>query len=524
MVDAERSASVVMSQQQQQQQRLHCSFFQRRQEYQLVINIPNNKSSVIMSLSLSKSTSCIVLLVLQCSILLVFATASTRRDNNNEFFVSLGQWHGGGKGDQHQQRASHHRSIIDVSAFQGQQEQLQLLPELENSKRFFDMKRHNPLSMGRNFAGSLLARAVQRQRCNNRRISINDITTATSCSRGPSSISNGVILASSSSASSLSAPTSRQFGQNIFRFLGGRKRTTIRRQQQQQQAEPSQAINSGNNNGIVVETFVEEATDPLVLKAITQPIIPQDIWERLTGREFQEHPELVDDLANLGENFARNDAPNDWVDWQPNGDTLKGDLYEGDIHVWTGKCKSSSSSSKDKQGYGTSVPWIKTRSIVPMPPQEMAELLLDSSRVKNYNAWSTGRQDMWRTDDGWTKIVKNKTQPPVVGAKAVVGVTLLHARPLLHEPGSWLVVSRAVGGTRFFDINGYEKGSGKSEILLGVNLLQAVDGDTDSSILTAVTHAYSAGVPTMLAERLGVKSAIKFVKDMRALKQPEYSI
>ena len=127
-------------------------------------------------------------------------------------------------------------------------------------------------------------------------------------------------------------------------------------------------------------------------------------------------------MAKVGEDFARNDAPNDWVDWQPNGDTLKGDLYEGDIHVWTGKCKtcnSNNSNSKQQQqaGYGTSVPWIKTRSIVPMPPQEMAELLLDSSRVKTYNAWSTGRQDMWQMDDGLTKIVKNKTQPPVVGAK-----------------------------------------------------------------------------------------------------------
>jgi hypothetical protein len=53
---------------------------------------------------------------------------------------------------------------------------------------------------------------------------------------------------------------------------------------------------------------------------------------------------------------------------------------------------------------------------------------------------------------------------------------------------------------------------------LGVNLIQPVDDD--SCMLTAVTHAYSAVMPAMLAERLGVKGAIKFVKDIRALRVP----
>ena len=75
------------------------------------------------------------------------------------------------------------------------------------------------------------------------------------------------------------------------------------------------------------------------------------------------------------------------------------------------------------------------------------------------------------------------------------------------------MVSRAIGGTRYHEPD--DDSAGRSDILLGVNLLQPIDAS--SCQLTAVTHVYSSAVPAMLAERLGVKSAIKFVKDMRSL-------
>jgi hypothetical protein len=149
----------------------------------------------------------------------------------------------------------------------------------------------------------------------------------------------------------------------------------------------------------------------------------------------------------------------------------------------------------------------------------MVELLMDSSRVTTYNPWSLGRVDCWVNGEPdplhparQTKIVKNRVQPPM-GAKAAVSVTMLHARPIAAD-GTWLVVSRATGGNRFPELD--QDQVGKSDILLGVNLVQPIDDD--SCLLTAVTHAYSAIMPAMLAERLGVKGAIKFVKDIRALR------
>jgi hypothetical protein len=250
----------------------------------------------------------------------------------------------------------------------------------------------------------------------------------------------------------------------------------------------------------------EERSDvkEIVLPAITDPIIDTATWERLTGREFQEHPELMQDLAVMGEQVARVDTSNTWIAWTCH-DKQEMDLAAGDIQTWTGKSK--------RDGYGSNLPWIKTRSVVPMTPVEMVDLLMDSSRVTTYNPWSIGREDLWVSEDNNSKIVRNRTQPPL-GSKVMVATTLLHAQQL--DDGAWMLVSRAVGGDVYHDSS--DKNASKSDILLGVNLLEPYSDH--SSVLTAVTHVYSSAVPLMLAERLGVKSAVKFVKDIRAAKIP----
>jgi hypothetical protein len=75
-------------------------------------------------------------------------------------------------------------------------------------------------------------------------------------------------------------------------------------------------------------------------------------------------------------------------------------------------------------------------------------------------------------------------------------------------------VSRAVGGREYCDDE--DADCGRSDILLGINLLEPV-GD-DSTLVTAITHVQSSVVPSMMAEGLGVKGAIKFVHDLRRLR------
>jgi hypothetical protein len=82
------------------------------------------------------------------------------------------------------------------------------------------------------------------------------------------------------------------------------------------------------------------------------------------------------------------------------------------------------------------------------------------------------------------------------------------------DEDSWIVVSRAVGGNQYCD--DVDADCGRSDILLGINLLQPVGNG--STLVTAVTHVQSSVVPSMLAESLGLKGAIQFVQDLRRLR------
>jgi hypothetical protein len=302
------------------------------------------------------------------------------------------------------------------------------------------------------------------------------------------------ISASLSSSSSSNQPENDQPGQHI-------KPASVRAFGRSETSTTTPTIN--DNNDLVV--------------GVTLPLIPPSTWEELTGTgtEF-DNPEAVDRLARSGLMMATQEgSENEWVDWKPSKDTEKilqsenimTALDQDEVLVYVGKAK--------KEGYGSHLPLIKTQSILPMAAEEMADLLMDSSRVKIYNKMSLGRVDL-RVLNERTKIVRNLTKPPVAKSN-MVSVTLMHKRNLTEEDThfltgphktGYLVVSRAVPGadTEYTDIP-------RNDILLGVNLLQ--DLGPNECMMTAVTHIYSPSLPTMLASRLGVSSAINFVKDIR---------
>lgn len=274
--------------------------------------------------------------------------------------------------------------------------------------------------------------------------------------------------------------------------------------------------NSRASSSITTASVVQPATATMLDKqtlfvGASQTLIPENVWIQMTGNEFDD-PQVVDALVTTGLHMVNNNKHDDngWVKWKGSlPANIDASLDNGEILVYTG--------STLQPGYGSEVPLIKSLSVLPMSAAEGASLMMDSARVTSYNSFSLGREDLKILDAAPTadnhlqqasKIVRNIVQLPVTNAK-VESVAMLHTRELAN--GSHLLVSRAVGGTK------YASGGkiGRSFILLGVNLFEPVSAN--ECRMTAVTHVYSPGVPLMLAGKVGVKSAKSFVKDIRAL-------
>merc|ERR1719333_1402793 len=96
------------------------------------------------------------------------------------------------------------------------------------------------------------------------------------------------------------------------------------------------------------------------------------------------------------------------------------------------------------EGHGSNLPLIKTKSLLPLAAEEMADLLMDSSRVKIYNKLSVGRNDV-QTLGPSTKIVCNLTKP-LIAKSNMVSCTMMHSQKLKDDSNDYFVVSRATPG------------------------------------------------------------------------------
>lgn len=302
---------------------------------------------------------------------------------------------------------------------------------------------------------------------------------------------------------------------------------------------------TGTSDGSIIPEIKIGATDidPKIRertrKAASKACVPHQDWSNLEGDEF-DVPEAVADLARSGFEVA-NDGPQS-PKWKPStkfteknfpdisnkGKNIINVLGE-EILVWFAKF--------DDHCYGHTLPLVKTRAIVNMSPKAFAELLMDSSKVKLYNKMSLGRADakvfqagvdtVGEFGNGEAKIVRNLTKPPLT-KKTLEFVTLMHARKLDPDHGEgegYLVVSRAVGGrlerdaaetpTDASDVTTMERL--RSEILLGVNVLRAIEGEPNKTDLTSVTHVNSPLVPALAAKKVGFKGAVGFIRDIRNL-------
>ena len=169
-----------------------------------------------------------------------------------------------------------------------------------------------------------------------------------------------------------------------------------------------------------------------LLHAATQPLLPKQlvihgcgggkVGEGFTGRELH-YPETIEALAETGlkisllptpssSSTTSSEHPVRWVaerntdkflkDHPPPSHSLleQEEWYKAlhssqEILVWVGKFGSSTGTpNRMEEYYGADLPIIKTTSLIQQPPKYLAELLMDSSRVRLYNKMSLGRSDI----------------------------------------------------------------------------------------------------------------------------------
>jgi len=262
----------------------------------------------------------------------------------------------------------------------------------------------------------------------------------------------------------------------------------------------------------------------------------------LSSSNHSEHtpiaPVAMDRLANFGVTTTLDEYM-----WQPDSKTDKlikkaGGGTCSDPERWMkdtfrkGKMSSSTCpvpSSKDvlvwsgsfKHGlYGSEMPAIRSVGIVDTSAKKLCELLIDSSRVKEYNKISLGREDIIKfngnLDTGGpfgksiTKVMKSVSKPPLL--KPLALTSILHAKQMPDESG-YLIVSRGVHRPDAEVVSS----SMKSEIVMGVNLIVDFDDDDhDRCLMINVNHIRSPMVPLYVAKRLAVSTAAGFINDLRS--------
>lgn len=199
---------------------------------------------------------------------------------------------------------------------------------------------------------------------------------------------------------------------------------------------------------------------------------------------------------------------------------------EDHVLVWTGKFHHGL--------YGSDLPAVRAAAVIHMSPEKLMHLLVDSSRVKEYNAMSLGRSDLLildffkngnnssSSDENCgmihsnksivTKVMRSESRPPLL-RKTLQFTSLFHARCI---DDGYLLVSRAVSGSG--DATGSSSNNASvmvSEILLGVNVIRRIQGRDDQCLFVTVNHIRSPMVPVMIAKRLGLQAAVNFVQDLR---------
>jgi hypothetical protein len=256
--------------------------------------------------------------------------------------------------------------------------------------------------------------------------------------------------------------------------------------------------------------------------------------------------DIVNALFEKGAEYAMDESDR-WTPEQGTGKLLSkgvnGDIvgpmgkwpngaFGDEVFVWSSKCSHT--------GFGSEYPMVKARGLIPTSALQMVQLLLDSSRVQQYNKMSLGRIDehcfakgVDRLSEcpatgvqGEAKIVRSKSQPPMI-RKPVELRLLLHARRLLSQgdDGSkYLTIGRSVWETEVGTTDAEDNSVTRCEMLLSVNMIRDVPVINEQWCeITTITHGVSPGIPISIGKHMKstmLHGSIAYLSHRNLLRNP----
>lgn len=168
---------------------------------------------------------------------------------------------------------------------------------------------------------------------------------------------------------------------------------------------------------------------------------------------------------------------------------------------------------------------IRSLGIIGMSPVELYDLIWDSSRAKEYNVFSAGREDLriiQEDDENSTKVVRGKT---IVMRKTLPFITFFHGKKCgrisgKDEGGKYMITTRTA---KFVNENGQiiDAKSFIGEIKMGTNLIVSLKGHEDKCLFVSAMEAGKSPLPVMISKRIGLSSSSNFINGLRSVCKPK---
>ena len=224
------------------------------------------------------------------------------------------------------------------------------------------------------------------------------------------------------------------------------------------------------------------------------------------------------------------------VHWKAHGQTKKDykqlnqlsknefyDALRSHVLIWSGKYIGP-------KYHGSENPFFMARGVIDGSPQNVLNLLWDSTRTKEYNNHCVERKDVFVINDDTTtptggfhgtKIIKNETKVPFTKLSVRISA-LMHAQCIGNRPeDGYIIFSRSLNSGHagcYFDGDEKTKGfcqSGNNEVILGVNIIRPVDGNPNLADLISISQVDARILPSFLAYKVGVMAVTDFFKNAR---------